>query len=611
MPQRLPTPSPYGMSLALAVLLCACGGGGSSSNSTTLSGAVIDGYIEGAKVCLDVNANGLCESSEPTATTNSLGQYKLDAGNTNTMGLNIVAEIPDTAKDSDDEGLTLRAAGKSAYTMATSSDQPTVVTPVTTMIVGKVKAEGLTTDVAKLRVFEEFGLPSDTNPYVDHIEKGNASVHGAAKQIAAQLQQAQSALPSTTKAEERWSKTLDALKLKQKENGDLSNFAATTAGQSPVKMPASLSNVATVSLFTYKMPGVMGKQIDASAMLFSPKNVTKPNNGWPLIVFGHGTAGVAAKCAPSVTMNESGQWDYADLVAALVSRGYVVVAPDYEGLGSADLNVKPGHPYLDLGSAGRSMALAAVVAKRTPSFQLSGDWATWGHSQGGHAALAGAQFASLAKLQEPGLNFKGAIAVAPASNLLNSLNAMWSSIQSSSTTASDFQKGYETVGVSNLYTAYLVKGTQSTPHPIDATKIFGTNMQTIYNTAAGSQCIDEFAFTIGKDLSTYGALAGSTPAKYPGFINAAVNTPSIIRTLSANEPGQVKLPGKILVVQGSADTTVLPSSTNTLISTMKSKGTDVTLSYHDTPTATHSGVLGWAAAQAAMAQHLSSLFAAN
>ena len=85
MPQRLPTPSPYGMSLALAVLLCACGGGGSSSNSTTLSGAVIDGYIEGAKVCLDVNANGLCESSEPTATTNSQGQYKLDAGNTNTI----------------------------------------------------------------------------------------------------------------------------------------------------------------------------------------------------------------------------------------------------------------------------------------------------------------------------------------------------------------------------------------------------------------------------------------------------------------------------------------------------------------------------------------------
>jgi hypothetical protein len=608
MSTRLSAPNLYGMSLAVAILLSACGGGG-SSNSTTLSGAVIDGYIEGAKVCLDVNANGLCEPSEPSATTNSKGEYKFDTGNINTLGLNIVAEIPDTAKDSDDEGLTLGAAGKSAYTMATSSDQPSVVTPLTTMIVGKVKTEGLTTDVAKLRVLEEFGLPSDTNPYVDHIEKGNASVHGAAKQIAAQLQQAQGALPSNTKAEERWAKTLDALKLKQKENGEMSGIIATPAGQSPVKMPVSLANVATVNLFTYKMPSVMGKQIDASAMLFTPKNLTKPNNGWPLIVFGHGTAGVAAKCAPSITMNDTGQWDYADLVAALVSEGYVVVAPDYEGLGSALLNIKAGHPYLDLGSAGRSMALAAVVAKRTATFELSGAWATLGHSQGGHAALAGAQFASLAKLQEPSLSFTGAIAVAPASNLLNSLNTMWASIESNSTTASSFQKGYETVGVSNLYTSYLVKGTQSTSHPIDAAKVFGTNMQTIYNTAAGSQCIAEFAFTIGNDLSTYGALAGSTPAKYPGFINAAINTPSIIRMLSANEPGQVKLPGKILVVQGSADTTVLPASTNTLVNTMKSKGTDVTLSYHDTPTATHSGVLGWAAAQTAMTQHLSALFA--
>jgi hypothetical protein len=596
------------MSLAVAILLSACGGGG-SSNSTTLSGAVIDGYIEGAKVCLDVNANGLCEPSEPSATTNSKGEYKFDTGNINTLGLNIVAEIPDTAKDSDDEGLTLGAAGKSAYTMATSSDQPSVVTPLTTMIVGKVKTEGLTTDVAKLRVLEEFGLPSDTNPYVDHIEKGNASVHGAAKQIAAQLQQAQGALPSNTKAEERWAKTLDALKLKQKENGEMSGIIATPAGQSPVKMPVSLANVATVNLFTYKMPSVMGKQIDASAMLFTPKNLTKPNNGWPLIVFGHGTAGVAAKCAPSITMNDTGQWDYADLVAALVSEGYVVVAPDYEGLGSALLNIKAGHPYLDLGSAGRSMALAAVVAKRTATFELSGAWATLGHSQGGHAALAGAQFASLAKLQEPSLSFTGAIAVAPASNLLSSLNTMWASIESNSMTASSFQKGYETVGVSNLYTSYLVKGTQSTSHPIDAAKVFGTNMQTIYNTAAGTQCLNDFAFTIGKDLTSYGALAGSTPANYPGVINAAVNTPSIVRMLSANEPGQVKLPGKILVVQGSADTTVLPASTNTLVNTMKSKGTDVTLSYHDTPTATHSGVLGWAAAQAAMTQHLSALFA--
>ena len=65
-------------SIAIAVLT-ACGGGGGgggggSSGSSTLSGTVIDGYIEGAKVCLDVNSNGACDAGEPTTITDSAGK---------------------------------------------------------------------------------------------------------------------------------------------------------------------------------------------------------------------------------------------------------------------------------------------------------------------------------------------------------------------------------------------------------------------------------------------------------------------------------------------------------------------------------------------------------
>jgi hypothetical protein len=86
-------------------LLNACGGGGggggsAGSASGSLSGTVIDGYLEGAKVCLDVNSNGTCDSGEPSATTDNGGKYQLALGNINAAGLNLIAEIPATAKDS-------------------------------------------------------------------------------------------------------------------------------------------------------------------------------------------------------------------------------------------------------------------------------------------------------------------------------------------------------------------------------------------------------------------------------------------------------------------------------------------------------------------------------
>lgn len=596
------------LSTFTAALLGACGGGGgSSSTPSALSGTVIDGYIEGAKVCLDVNSNGACDTGEPSATTDSGGKYKLDTGSIDTNGLNVIAEIPETAKDSDDGGLTLLAAGKSAYTMATSAAEPSVMTPITTMIVGKVKTDNVSSAVAKTRVLEELGLPYDTNPHDDHIASGNSVIHGAARQLAAQLQQAQKDLPFGTTAQQRMAKLLETIKAAQDAAGSI---ASESSDVNPLNMPATLSNVATGRLFAYKMPSALGKQINATAMLFTPKT-PMPQGGWPLLVFGHGTAGVGQDCAPSVTMKATGTWGYADLVALLVSRGIVVVAPDYEGLGSTSMGVTAGHPYLDLGSAGRSMALAAVGAKRLLTTQLSGAWATMGHSQGGHAALAGAQFSGLTKKQEPSLSYKGAIAIAPASNLKSSLNTMWAGIQTSSANPANYTVGYEAVGISNLYAAYLVKGTESTPTPVSKNSVFGSRMLAVYDDKVATQCLVEFSTSITNDVTQYAASGGATPSGYSGVINSAINTPAVIRVLNMNEPGQVKLPGNTLIVQGSADTTVLPSSTRSLLTTMQSKGSQVSLSYHESNSATHGGVLSIPAAQTAVTAHLTSLFTAN
>lgn len=86
------------LSMAAALSLTACGGGSDSSSDTntdsgsgnngggdtsaaaTVSGKVIDGYIQGATVFLDVNGNGKQEPNEPSAESGENGEYSLDLG---------------------------------------------------------------------------------------------------------------------------------------------------------------------------------------------------------------------------------------------------------------------------------------------------------------------------------------------------------------------------------------------------------------------------------------------------------------------------------------------------------------------------------------------------
>ena len=67
------------LSVSLVALLVACGGsGGSSTKSITKEYDItpIDGYIFGAKICLDLNLNSTCDIDEPS-TTSKTKDYKL------------------------------------------------------------------------------------------------------------------------------------------------------------------------------------------------------------------------------------------------------------------------------------------------------------------------------------------------------------------------------------------------------------------------------------------------------------------------------------------------------------------------------------------------------
>src|SRR5680860_268755 len=135
-----------------------------------------------------------------------------------------------------------------------------------------------------------------------------------------------------------------------------------------------------------------------------PSDDIAPAGGRNVIAWAHPTSGVAPDCAPSLYPDRAGLiWNLRDMLSA----GYVVVATDYPGLGTAGI-----HPYLIGESAGRAVLDSVRAAQHFSNSGASNRFAVWGHSEGGHAALFTGQ---LAARYAPDLKLVGVAAAAPTS----------------------------------------------------------------------------------------------------------------------------------------------------------------------------------------------------
>jgi pimeloyl-ACP methyl ester carboxylesterase len=128
-----------------------------------------------------------------------------------------------------------------------------------------------------------------------------------------------------------------------------------------------------------------------------------------VVLWLHGTTGVAQRCAPSLLpVPFSG--GAMNVLAQALLRGWDVVAPDYLGMG-----VKGPPSYLLGRPEARSALDALRAATRLHGAQLGGQTIVWGHSQGGGAALwVGIE----AHRYAPELRLEGVAAIAPASDLV-------------------------------------------------------------------------------------------------------------------------------------------------------------------------------------------------
>jgi uncharacterized repeat protein (TIGR04052 family) len=165
---------------AVAALIAGCGGGSSSSpaTTTTLSGIVADGYLSGVKVCLDKNDNGVCDASEPFATTNASGVYSIPGlATADVAAYAVVAEIPASAVDSDFPAATVGQT----FTLSAPKGNG-IITPLSALVHQEMlKNTALPQASAVANVQTATGIPTTINPLDDYIAKGYGDVHNAAR----------------------------------------------------------------------------------------------------------------------------------------------------------------------------------------------------------------------------------------------------------------------------------------------------------------------------------------------------------------------------------------------------------------------------------------------
>lgn len=182
--------------IVLASLMTACGGGGGSgsidpnaSKLTSITGKIIDGYIQGATACLDLNLNNTCDSSEPSTVSDATGSYTLSAGSDVVIeNIPVVVNVPAGAIDQSDGTV---AKG---YTLKAPSTKALVISPFTTLAMYKIQfTPGMTYGQAAQAVAEKLmatGAGATFDPAQDFIAAGNTAMQNAARATVALLQAA-------------------------------------------------------------------------------------------------------------------------------------------------------------------------------------------------------------------------------------------------------------------------------------------------------------------------------------------------------------------------------------------------------------------------------------
>lgn len=328
----------------------------------------------------------------------------------------------------------------------------------------------------------------------------------------------------------------------------------------------TLPEAADIQVIRYNMPNVNGERAEATAMVFYP-NIPQPQDGWRVVVWEHGTVGSGDSCAPS---NNQLNNNFRGLASSLLAQGYVIVAPDYEGLGTRGI-----HPYLNLKSAAQSAIYAVRAFKEQQGNRFNGAWVSVGQSQGGHASLATAQFAD----EDP--NYKAAVAAAPASSLGYIISEVAPQALSALVEAGQDNAAKAVYAELLAYAAYVAVGIKAYEPGFNYRNIFSSRAAIVAEKAEGTTgenglCLGPLITEYMQDIDDY--LVNNpekTVVDYPGLVENFQNNSSVEKFLENNQPATEKINVPVMIIQGTADMAVPYPVTNTLQQGLKDMGTTV------------------------------------
>lgn len=172
------------LGLFSSMALYGCGGdGGSSSPSptpnTSYSVKAIDGYLRGATVWLDLNANFQLDSGEPSATSQAGGVATLDvSGITNPENYPVVVQAKAGETIDEDTGNTI----SNDFTLSAPAGV-VQVTPLSTLVHIEVSSGGSAdVDSAQAKIASQLGISSD-DVLSDYKANGSNSAAFAARNL--------------------------------------------------------------------------------------------------------------------------------------------------------------------------------------------------------------------------------------------------------------------------------------------------------------------------------------------------------------------------------------------------------------------------------------------
>ncbi len=325
----------------------------------------------------------------------------------------------------------------------------------------------------------------------------------------------------------------------------------------------ALPGAARTQLVLYRSVDPSGAPVAVSGTVSVPPGAP-PAGGWPVIVWTHGTTGIAPPCGPSLDDANGPEHPYiveiSTLLQTFIKDGYAVVATDYQGLGAGTF-----HPFLQ-GVPNGQNALDMLRAARAVEPSIGTRFGVVGHSQGGQADMF---TAAIAATYAPEFTLVGNIAFAPGSRIADRLAAVMAS---------------DKVELSLPYTVYVLQSYATTFPEIPLDRIL---------TAQARAHLPDLMVGCMTHALTEGYW--STAIAKDQFV-AQPDLGAFLKVAALNEIGALHLAQPTLVLQGLGDVTVPPAYTDASVAAMCQGGNGV--DYHTYPGVSHGGVMVSGAADA-------------